>query len=147
MRENEFFCVPEIRKLYIAVENASNQFLKAFDLTFSQSIAIFLLLENAERGGNPITQRDLEQLMTMSNPSVAGVVSRLEAKGFIRRVKLGQDKRFNYLEPTQQSIELKEQLRPFLIESEKRLLNGFSADEKQVLQSFLHRLLENISNG
>ncbi len=134
---------PEIRKLYIAIENMSNQFLKKFDVTFSQSIAIFSLLENEENGGAPMTQRDLERLMSMSNPSVAGVVKRLEEKGFLRRVKQGKDMRFNYLVPTEQSVALKKHLYPFLVGSEARILSGFTDEERELFAQFIERARKN----
>ena len=147
MKEKKVLCVPEIRKLNIASENMANKFLKELGLTTSQGIAISLLLDNSEKGRSVMTQRDLEQLMAMSNPAVAGIVSRLEAKGFVRRVKMGDDMRYNFLEPTEQSVALKETLYPHLLESEDKIFEGFSDDERALFLQFVTRMLENIAKG
>lgn len=145
MKEKRVLCVPEIRKLNIASENMANKFLKELDLTTSQSIAIFFLLDNAEKGREAMTQRELEQLMAMSNPAIAGIVSRLEAKGFVRRVKMGDDMRYNFLEPTEKSVALKEKLYPHLLENEDKIFAGFSDEERTLFLQFVTRMLENIA--
>lgn len=142
--EREKPCVPEIRKLYIALDALSNRYLKTLGLTSSQSIAIFEILENQERHREPMNQRDLEAVMAMSNPAVTGIVTRLEAKGFIRRVKRDGDKRFNYLEPTEKSYALRGELYPYLVESEKQLFAGFTAQEKEAFLQTIERCLKNL---
>lgn len=92
-----------------------------------------------------MTQRELEQLMAMSNPAIAGIVSRLEAKGFVRRVKMGDDMRYNFLEPTEKSVALKEKLYPHLLENEDKIFAGFSDEERTLFLQFVTRMLENIA--
>lgn len=138
-------CIPEIRKLSIAAETMSNKFLKEIDLTSSQSIAMFLLLQNRAEEKEPMTQRDLEQFMAMSNPAVAGVINRLEAKGFVRRVKKGNDMRYNYLEPTEKGIALQEVFYPNLLKNEDKIFAGFTEEERDLFYQFVSRMLKNVS--
>lgn len=139
-------CIPEIRKLSIVAETMANKFLKELDLTSSQSIAMFLLLQNRVDGNEAMTQRDLERLMAMSNPAVAGVVNRLEAKGFVRRVKKGDDMRYNFLEPTEKGIALQDVFYPNLLKNEDKLFAGFTEEERDLFYSFICRMLKNALN-
>ena len=138
-------CIPKMRKAYIGVESLANKFLKDLELTASQSIAVFALLERQEEGGELMTQRDLENYMAMSNPAVTGIVNRLEEKGFIRRVKRGDDHRSNYIEPTEKSLEMHKKLYPRLVKSEDIIFAGFSEEEKKLFCSFMERMTENVA--
>ena len=90
-------------------------------------------------------QRDLEQFMAMSNPAVAGVINRLEAKGFVRRVKKGNDMRYNYLEPTEKGIALQEVFYPNLLKNVDKIFAGFTEEERDLFYQFVSRMLKNVS--
>lgn len=52
-----------------------------YDLTPAQA-SILMYLEKAD---HPVNQRELENYFRLSNPTVTGLMKRMEAKGFIRR--------------------------------------------------------------
>lgn len=92
-----------------------------------------------------MNQKDLERLMDVSNPTIVGIISRLEMKGFVRRVKKGDDMRCNFIEPTEQSVALKEKLYPYLLENENKIFAGFLDDERELFLRFVSRMLKNIA--
>ena len=134
--------MPEIRKLNIMMESRFNKLVKKLDLTIAQGIMVYLLLENQGEG---INQRNLEYLMMLSNPAVTGIVTRLEEKGFVRRVKSFGDKRYNIIEPTEKCLALKEEIYSFAFEHEDKLLAGFTEEEQELLYGFLKRMLGNVT--
>lgn len=146
MKRTKPLCLPEVRKLSIAAETMANKFLGEIGLTSSQSIAMFLIVQNHNGERQPMTQRDLERLMGMSNPAVAGIVDRLEAKGLICRVKKGQDMRYNYLEPTEQGVDLQEELYPHLLRNEDQMFEGFTEEERELFYRFVLKMLKNVSS-
>ncbi len=86
-------CIPEVRKLSTAAETMANKFLKENGLTSFRSIALFLFLQNRTEKKKLMTQRDLERAVGMSNPAVAGAVSRLEGKGFSGALQIRKGRR------------------------------------------------------
>lgn len=129
-----------------ATENMANNFLRVLDLTITQCTVLYRLIENKAYEREPLNQRDLESYMCMSNPAVAGVISRLEEKGLIQRIKDNGDKRYNYIIPTEKGMQLKDDIVAFIIESEEKLLHNFSEDEKNMLWQFIARMQNNLEN-
>jgi DNA-binding MarR family transcriptional regulator len=134
--------IPEIRKLNLLAESSFNKLVKKLDLTIAQGFMVYLLLENQGEGLN---QRNLEHLMMLSNPAVTGVITRLEAKGFIRRSKSFGDRRYNIINPTEKCLALKEEFYSHIFESEDRILAGFTEEEQKLLYRFLKRMSRNLT--
>ena len=69
-----------------------NQIFKEFDLTASQTFSLIYLFE-AKRAQKEVNQKDIEREMDVSNPTVTGILNRLEHKGLIERVECPSDAR------------------------------------------------------
>ena len=123
------------------MEAGRNQNMSKFELTSSQfEVLMFLVCCHEEE----VNQIDIEQAMNRTNPTITGIVKRLEAKGFIERVPSCKDKRYKKLVVTQKGYEFHKQADINRKRGEDELLRGFSSDEKKQLISFIKRLDENV---
>ncbi len=144
MRYQKNDIIPEIRKLNIAIEAMTNNYLRQYGLTISQCTLLFRLIENEENGGEMLNQRDLESYMNMSNPAITGIITRLEMKGLAERIKDAGDKRSNRIVPTAAGMSLKEAISDYIEKSEAMVLNGISEEEKAVLWNVIMKMQHNV---
>lgn len=80
-----------------------NRQLKDLDLTKSQLDILSYLAHQKE----PVIQRDIENFFHISNPTVTGLLNRLEQKGYIERKSCESDKRIRFIQLTEKELELR----------------------------------------
>lgn len=127
-----------IKKSSLLFDKYSNQLLSQKDLTASQ-FKIMLALYYANQ---TICQGDIEKKFNMTNPTVTGLVQKLEAKGLISRVVKEDDKRVKQLLLTQQALEQKEELLSLEQELETMMTKNLNTEEKEQLCRLLTKLME-----
>ncbi len=125
------------------MEASRNQQMAHHELTSSQFEVMMFLVSNSDE---EINQIDIEQAMNRSNPTITGIVKRLEAKGFIERLPSSKDKRYKKIVVTKKGYEFHEQADADRIHGETQLLKGFSDEERAQLLSYIQRLDENVKN-
>ena len=79
------------------LEKAMNEQLKEFDLTKSQ-LDILRFLKYVKK--DHVNQKDIEEFFHISNPTVTGLLNRMEQKGYVVRVHSPDDKRIRYIQIT-----------------------------------------------
>ena len=129
-----------IKQLHIALENNFNKFSKKYKLTSSQmDILIFLHNEN-----KIVNQRDIENFLSLSNPTIAGTLLRLEKKGFIIRKISSKDKRYKEIYLTDKSRELKDIIFKYIRDNDNKMFSNMSEEEKENLKNIITKILNNI---
>lgn len=113
------------------------------DLTPAQ---LDVLMSVAQGGGEPVNQRDIEEQLRLSNPTVTGILKRLEKKGFVTRTVGKRDRRCKEVRLTEKCAALGEQLRPQPQEMLGRLFEGFTPEEFDTINSLILRLLKNYNS-
>ncbi|MDR1901567.1 MAG: MarR family transcriptional regulator, partial [Treponema sp.] len=98
------------------------------------------LLFNQDR---TINQRDIENEFNIKNPTVTGILDRLEKNGFINREISRKDSRHKVIRVTKKSKKLSAELVEKGEDIEDRLTQGFSPEEKHQLLALLQRVLQN----
>ena len=127
-----------IKRLSLEIDKLSNPILEPYDLTHSQyKILKYLLMSPSET----VKQVDIEHFFSMTNPTVTGLVQKLERKGMIERKVNPQDSRSKILCPTQKTIEMKDLLVSLGEELEGTLTEDLTGKEKQELLRLLKKLL------
>ena len=111
-----------------------NQIFKEFDLTASQTFSLIYLFE-AKRAQKEVNQKDIEREMDVSNPTVTGILNRLEHKGLIERVECPSDAR------VRKALEIDKQLQIKFREAEEELIASLSEKEADELQRLLKKIL------
>ena len=125
------------------LDSKANRDFRKWDLTCSQHAIIAYLFDHKSV---ETTQRDLEETFSLKNPTVTGLLNLLEKKGMIQRVTNPKDRRSNIIKLTEKSLALEKQLTASRKMAEDAILKGFTPDEKQQLESFMRRLMDNIQN-
>src|SRR5205085_6592293 len=114
--------------------------LKPLDLTAAQYIVIINV--GSGRAETPV---DLCRVMQYDTGAMTRLLDRIEAKGLIRRVAHGADRRCVALEMTAAGLELYPKLVEIVKEMNRRATKGLSRAEVEQLESLLLRLAANVA--
>ena len=130
-----------VKLVHDAIDRRINQELESQRLTTSQlSVLSFLCM----RGDADTTIRDIQDFLKVSHPTAAGLVRRLEQKGFVHLLTDPRDKRARIVR-LDDSVISSYQLEPKpTLHMEERLLAGLSDEERRQLCALLMRVYENI---
>ena len=118
-----------------------NHDLEAFSLTGSQlTVLTYLQLQGEEK----TTIRDIQHRLNISHPTAAGLVKRLEQKGFVQTFIDPIDRRArNVRLDTSFSNTFSDNTRT-VSEMDEMLMKGLSPEERNQLRDLLQRIYENI---
>ncbi len=137
-RENDIgFLIKRIDRKAKARMDAS---LNRYGLTFSQSQILFLLYKN----GGRLTQKQLQDLMNVSHPTIVGLIQRLEANGFVRSYADREDRRCKIVERTEKAELFGKDMDFSRRKAEKAMLKGLSEEEIVTLSKLLNKVYENV---
>lgn len=137
----------QILQLFKMVHNAMveefNHKVKNLDLTSAQ-VLVLGCLDCA--GGKEICQKDLEEKLNLSNPTITGIVKRLEAKGFIERRTWEKDARYKRIYLTEKALNMKDEMQNSVMEVWGRFLSCLTPDEVDTLVSLLYKIQDSQRN-
>jgi len=139
VRDSLGYLVSSVRQQWI---DALEVELKPLDLTAAQYIVIVNV--GSGRGQTPV---HLCRLLQYDTGAMTRLLDRIEAKGLIRRVAHGADRRCVALEMTPAGLELYPRLLHIVVDMNKRALKGFTREEVQTLEGLLRRVGHNVSGA
>ena len=111
-----------------------------FELTPSQARIVGYLI----RSETPPCARDVEAFFDLSHPTVSGILSRMEAKGFIEMRPDDHDRRIKRIYPLEKCYACYERIRGCIEDNEKQMVLGFSQEENELFKAFLQRAIDNL---
>lgn len=117
-----------------------NAHLNEIGLTQSQGDIIIFLASEPEK---KIHQRDIERALNYSNPTITGLLNRLEQKGLITRSVDVNDSRVRVISLTDAALSIIEEIHRSIQETEKLLLEGFTKEEIELLAPLMARIAKN----
>jgi len=120
-----------------------NLFLKPYEVTLRQLRILGYLHDNKDK---LVTQKELEEELQVSHPTVVGILQRLEKKGLIKTFLNPNKKTMKIVTLIEYEAELFKNINKEKEEFENKLLAGFTDDEKVQLEEFLIRLHRNINS-
>lgn len=130
------------KQIHLAFEMQRTQNMKSMGLTPAQmDILLFLSMRQREE----ITQKDIETALRLSNPTVTGILNRMEEKDMIRRVRKEEDKRCRLVQMTDKSRICMESLRQDMEQEEERLTKGMTSQQTEEFRNMLKMVLTNIT--
>ncbi|PXW90969.1 MarR family transcriptional regulator [Streptohalobacillus salinus] len=133
-----------IRFVHFALEREKKSLFETHNLTASQG-DILLFLGHAHHHQNALNQKNIEEHFHLTNPTVTGLLKRLEEKGFIERVKSETDARNKIIHLTDQSFNVLKKFFEHKQEMEKKLFRGMSEEKKEVVLGYLKEILANLN--
>lgn len=137
-------CIPNaslIKQIHDRLEKNANNSLRAQDLTMMQ-VSVLMALHNAD--GEKLSMKELERHFGVAQSTAAGIISRLEQKGFVEALSDAEDKRIKLVHITSMGENCYRDAVFQMEKAEERLLQGFSSEERFLLNRFLIRIADNL---
>lgn len=117
-----------------------NRELSDFELTPSQARIVGFLIMSKK----PVCARDVEKFFALSHPTVSGILSRMEAKGFIEMRPDDADRRIKRIYPLDKCYACNDRIRLCIKDNENQMVMGFTEQEEALFESFLQRAIDNL---
>ena len=92
----------------------------------------------------PPCPRDLEEAFHLSHPTVSGLLSRLEQKGFVELRTDPEDRRFKRIYLLPKAWQLDERISRTLAENERKMTDGFTQQEREAFADLLQRAIHSM---
>lgn len=133
-------CGMMIKQIHDCLEKDTNNTLRAQDLTMAQ-VGALIELRSAEEKQMPL--KELERRLHVAQSTAAGIVVRLEQKGFLESFGSSDDRRIKMVHITPKGEDCCMDSDRGMEQAEQKLLHSLTQEEKTV---FLD-LLEKVCNG
>lgn len=127
-----------IKVLNLKLDSILGQQLRKYDLTPQQMSILMFILKN-----DGVCQKQIEKNFDLTSPTVTGIISRLEKKGFLVRVPM-DDRRFNRIIVTTKTTKIKEKMDGVLAEMDVILEKGVTREEVLLLNKILEKIMSNL---
>ena len=131
-----------IKVLSEALGRSANKEFKALNLTMQQGAVLGYLKSRNDQEN--VTQKDVQNYLRVSHPTVVSVLKAMEQKGFIVTAGSDNDKRMKLVRMTSKAECSMHQIIEGRERMEAKLLLGFTEAEEKTLRDYLKRLYENI---
>lgn len=94
---------------------------------------------------NNASQKELAERLYVSTATIAVTVKKLEKGGFITRIVDQEDNRMNKLCLTEKGKHMVKISREYFLNVEEQMFHDFSKEELTVMEQFLNRIYDNLS--
>ena len=114
--------------------------LKSHNLTLSQSRVLMFLVKNDGKA----TQKEIEDFLKVSHPTVVGLVSRMKENGFVTVMQDTDDRRNKVVTRTDTAIKTGSNMDKVVAGMEAKMLKSLSAEQIKQLTEMLETIYRNI---
>ena len=128
------------RVLHWCLDQSVTNALAKVELTAAQGPILGYL----SRRANPPCPRDIEQEFHLTHPTVSGLLSRLEKKGFIELRPDEMDRRIKRIYLLEKGRQCSDAIHQTIMSNEEKLVRDFTEEEKALFHSFLKRAIANM---
>lgn len=132
-----------IRILHWCTDQAMTNALASMELTAAQGHIMGYL---AHRDSPPCS-RDIEEAFHSSHPTVSGLLSRLEKKGFIEFRPDPQDRRCKRIYILERGHQCNALMHQTIQDNEEKMVQGFTEEERERFSALLERAITNMGGG
>ena len=132
-----------IRVLHWCMDQSVTNALTKVDLTAAQGPILGYLARSAAAP----CPRDIEQEFHLTHPTVSGLLSRLEKKGFIALRADEKDRRIKRIHLLDKGRQCSQDIHQTILSNEQRLVAGFTEAEKEQFYGYLTRACANMGCG
>ena len=134
------FLVKQINNVF---EKELNGRLRTSGVTSSQCAVLDYLFHSNKEAVN---QRDVERNLNLKNPTVTGILKRLDEKGYILCVPNEEDKRRKNIYLTEKAYDIQKRMETDRKKLDKRLTMGMTKKEVAAVTRALEKMLYNIAD-
>ena len=136
MQKNNL-CGALIKKIHDEIEKRANALLRQQDLTLSQ---MHVLMELEAASAHQLTLKELEALLHVAQSTAAGIVVRLEQKGFVESFTDENDRRVKKVMLTPAGLQCCKKAASDVKEIDTKLLSGLTEAEKLLFLDLLEKV-------
>lgn len=142
--ENQKHIGSLIKWIDLSIKNELNKQLEQYGITLVQ-LQTLAYIHWKKLKSEDVFQKDLEEHLYLTNPTVTGIVKRLESKNLIRRIQSNGDARYKSLYITAEGEEVLQATKDTgLNVIEERLTADLTKQEVELLEHLLSRVLNSI---
>lgn len=132
------FMFKQINTIY---EKEFNNRLRKLGITSSQCAVLDYLFNSSIE---EVTQKDIEKALNLKNPTVTGLLKRLDENGFVLIVPSNKDKRCKNVYLTEKAYDIQRKMDMERKKLDKMLTLGMTKKEIAALEKMLARVLYNV---
>ena len=126
------------------IKKAINKNLIRFNLTATQEKVMGSIFRMQEHSKD-VFQKDIERELDLSNPTVTGILKRLEEKEMIKRIPSSEDARYKCLTLTDKGLDVIHECMDFGVNYiEKKLTKDMTEEELNTLRTLLNKVIDNM---
>jgi len=114
--------------------------LEKMELTAAQGHVMAYLVHSKI----PPCPRDLEAEFHLTHPTVSGLLSRLEQKGFIELRTDPEDRRCKRIYVLEKGLQCHELMHQTIVDNERQMAEGFTPEEQEIFSDLLQRAIRNM---
>ena len=130
----------QARILHWCTDQAITRALEEMDLTSSQGHIMGFLAHQK----TPPCPKDVEEAFHLSHPTVSGLLSRLERKGFVELRTDTVDRRCKRIYVLEKGRQCQQRMKNTISGIEEKLVSGFTEDECAEFAALLDRAIANM---
>lgn len=134
------FMIKQVNNVY---EKDLNERLRMIGITASQCAVLDFLFHTSKE---EVSQRDVERALNLKNPTVTGLLKRLDEKGYILCVPNANDKRKKNIYLTEKAYDIQRRMENDRRKLDRELTRGMTKREVAALRKNLEKLLYNIAD-
>ncbi|MBN1043659.1 MarR family transcriptional regulator [Clostridium botulinum] len=142
MKSDSFKIAMLIKEIYSSTVGAVSCGLKEIGLTHQQIMVIKLIAHNKK-----VNISELCEEMSLSKGTVSGIVTRLESLGYVKKIKLENDKRNTYVTFSDKGLEFAKEYRNKINESFDKVFKNLTEEEIKEVKSSLLKLRDKIKEN
>lgn len=139
--EGEKDCGFLLKQINDRVEKNANNTLRAQDVTMSQLGA---LLELSQAPEGRLSLKALEKALYVAQSTMAGIIARLERKGFVEPLEDADDRRVKLAQITPSGLELVRAAELHRAEMEEKLFCALTKEEQSILYTLLKKVHDSL---
>ena len=134
-------CGAYIKHISDVLQRDCNNALRAKDLTMSQ-LTVLHELEGEPNG--ELSLKELEKRLQVAQSTAAGIIARLEQKGFVEGFGSSEDKRIKIVRITKAGLACCAESQSHMAQTEERLLSSLTEAERIQFEALLKKVSESL---
>lgn len=141
MPQHQMDCGAMLRQISEIMEKNANNDLRGQDLTLTQA---GMLVELDKTASKSATFKELEKIFGVAQPTIVGIIKRLEQKGLLETFNGSADKRIKIAHLTEDGQKKCQSGYEHMHDAEERLLHALTPDERAEFTRLLAKIKDSM---
>ena len=135
-------CGSLLKQINDALERQANNSLRVDDLTMAQ-MGVLLALDRTD--SKQMTLKELERIIRVAQSTAAGIVSRLEQKGFVECFGSAEDRRIKVVRLSESGAQRCRASEQGMAEAEGHILSSLTGAEQEIFTMLLRKVRDSLT--